>query len=142
MPGQPGSTTRELGPATGERPTTEWDVDPEDEGGAGAEAGTAPGRTLPFPEPKDEYERARNQEQRIQWQLEDLEGLLRTAEPEDAEKLRTALRESRPYRPRGAVQARRPRGGHREEQPHPSRNRRNTQRRDVPGHLRRRRPGQ
>jgi hypothetical protein len=91
-PGTPGSTVRELGPPGGERPTTEWDVDPDDEG-AGAEAGTAPGRTLPFPEPKDEYERARNQEQRIQWQLEDLEKLLGAAAPEDAEKLRTALRD-------------------------------------------------
>jgi hypothetical protein len=62
MPGQPGSSTRELspqGPATGgDQPTTDWDVDPEDADGL-AEAAAATGFTKPHPNAttlKEQYE--------------------------------------------------------------------------------------
>jgi hypothetical protein len=59
MPGQPGSSTRELGPpAGGDQPTTDWDVDPEDGDGL-SEAAAATGFTKPHPNPttlKEQYE--------------------------------------------------------------------------------------
>jgi hypothetical protein len=71
-PGTPGSSTRELptGPA-GERPTTDWDVDPEDEGGAGGDTtdlGKPP--PPPHPNPQNELERAANDRARADWYLE------------------------------------------------------------------------
>ena len=59
MPGQPGSSTRELTPAAGgDQPTTEWDVDPEDDDGL-SEAAAATGFTKPHPNAttlKEQYE--------------------------------------------------------------------------------------
>jgi len=47
--------------------------------GPTTEAATAAERVLPYPEPKDEYERARNQEQRLLWQLEDADAAITAA---------------------------------------------------------------
>jgi hypothetical protein len=73
LPGQPGSTTRELspqGPATGDQPTTAWDEDPTDEAG-GSDAAALKGMPpLPHPTPANELERADNDRHVAGWLLQ------------------------------------------------------------------------
>lgn len=68
-----GSSTRPMGGVTPAAAATSPDAPPPG-------PDPAKGRALPYPEAKDEYERARNAEDRLSWQIEDAQTALNEAQ--------------------------------------------------------------